>query len=92
MTPPTARRVLCVEDDDDTCFMLTYLLATPGREVVSAPTLAQARASMAEGRFDLYVLDMRLRDGGGVEFCREVLRDDPWAKVVFYTGAGGGGS
>lgn len=88
--PNVTRHILCVEDNDDTCFILKYLLGrAPGREVTTACSVAEARKGMAAGRFDLYILDMRLGGarGGGAEFCREVLRADPRAKVVFYTGA-----
>lgn len=66
--------------------MLTYLLNSPGREVTTASGVAQARERMAQTRFDLYVLDLRVGGGSGEALCREIVRGDPWAKVVFYSG------
>ena len=83
-----ARRVLCVEDDADTCMMLRDLLGLIDCEVTTAATAAEASELVARGRFDLYLLDNWLPGGSGVELCREIRRSDPSTPVVFYSGAG----
>ena len=83
-----ATRVLCVEDDADTCMMLRDLLGLIDCEVTSAATAAEASELIARGRFDLYLLDNWLPGGSGVELCREIRRSDPSTPVVFYSGAG----
>lgn len=81
-----ARRILCVDDHADTCHMLQTLFGQAGREVTSAATVAEA-TELAEGQsFDLFVIDMRLPDGSGVELCRRLRELQPHAPVVFYTG------
>jgi DNA-binding response OmpR family regulator len=86
--PAHARRVLCVEDDEDTCMMLRDLLGLIDCEVTTAATAAEASELTARGRFDLYLLDNWLPGGSGVEVCREIRRSDPSAPIVFYSGAG----
>lgn len=85
--PPHSRRVLCVDDDEDTCAMLSGLLGLIDCRVATAATAAEALGLIAGGRFDLYLLDSWLPGGGGVELCREIRRTDPSTPVVFYSGA-----
>ena len=86
--PPHTRRVLCVDDDEDTCTMLRGLLGLIDCRVVTAATAAEALGLIARGRFDLYLLDNWLPGGSGVELCREIRRSDPTTPIVFYSGAG----
>ena len=82
-------RVLCVEDDEDTCTMLCDLLGLIDCEVTTAATVPEALELIARGgRFDLYLLDNWLPGGSGVELCREIRRSDPSTPIVFYSGAG----
>jgi DNA-binding response OmpR family regulator len=85
---PHARRVLCAEDDPDTCEMISALLGLIGCVVVSANTVGQALDFVKEGRFDLYLLDNWLPGGSGVEVCRRIRESGDTAPVVFYSGAG----
>ena len=86
--PPHAVRVLCVDDDEDTCTMLCGLLGLIDCLAETAGTAAEALELIARRRFDLYVLDNWMPGGSGVELCREIRRSDPSAPVVFYSGAG----
>jgi CheY-like chemotaxis protein len=85
MSPP-ARRILCVDDHDDTCLMLQTLFGREGREVVSAASVGEALTLAGSRSFDLFVVDMSLPDGTGVELCRQLRELQPHAPVVFYTG------
>ncbi len=83
---PTKRRILCAEDDDDTCFMLTTLLGQSNYEAVSANTMNDALRLARRERFDLYILDKRFPDGTGVELCVRLHTRDPNIPIVFYSG------
>lgn len=84
---PHPRRVLCVDDDEDTCAMLCGLLGLIDCRVTTAATAAEALGLIGRGRFDLYLLDNWLPGGSGVELCRKIRRTDPSTPVVFYSGA-----
>ena len=86
--PSHTTRVLCVEDDADTCAMLCGLLGLVGCHVTTAATATQALGLISRERFDLYLLDNWLPGGSGVELCREIRKSDPSARIVFYSGAG----
>ena len=85
---PLAGRVLCVEDDPDTCTMLCALLDLAGCEVETAATFEEGVEKAAAGRFDLFVLDNWLPGGSGTELCRELRRRWPSTPVLFYSAAG----
>jgi len=86
--PPHAIRVLCVDDDEDTCSMLAGLLGLVHCQVTTAGTAAEALELIARGRFDLYLLDNWLPGGSGVELCRQIRLSDPSTPISFYSGAG----
>jgi two-component system, OmpR family, response regulator RegX3 len=79
------RRILCVEDDDDTCEMLTLALQMSGYEVVSAQTFADAITKALSSEFDAYILDSRLPDGSGVDLCKEIREFNSHTPILFYS-------
>jgi CheY-like chemotaxis protein len=85
--PRQARRVLCVEDDEDTCKMLSSLLGLINCETTSAETAAEALDKIATERFDLYLLDNWLPGGSGVELCLKIRETDTSTPIIFYSGA-----
>lgn len=86
MTQPRCR-VLCVDDNDDTCTMLRALLGGAGYEVETAAAVADALALARRDSFDLYVIDNRYPDGTGHELCRRLRATRPGSPIIFYTGA-----
>ena len=80
-------RVLCADDHEDTCFLLSTLLGSARCEVTTAGGVAEVKRAVSGGRFDLAVLDNRFADGAGVELCRWVKGRSPQTPVVFYSGA-----
>lgn len=83
----TKRRILCVDDDRDTCVMLEVILSQSGYEVRSVLTMDDALTlAKAEG-FDLYLLDTLLPDGTGFELCRQIRAFDSRAPILFCSGA-----
>jgi CheY-like chemotaxis protein len=86
--PPHVTRILCVDDDEETCSMLCGLLGLIACQATTAATAAEALELIAHTRFDLYLLDNWLPGGSGVELCRSIRRSDPSTPIVFYSGAG----
>ncbi len=80
------KRILCIDDDADTCFMLSHLLGREGYELKTAATASAAVALARTGSFDLYLLDNRLPDSTGLELCRELRLLHPPTPIVFYSG------
>jgi DNA-binding response OmpR family regulator len=84
----TARpRVLCVDDDEDSCVMLITLLRHALIEAKAVGTAAQALSLIKTERFDLYLLDAWLPDIDGFELCRRMRAFDPDTPILFFSGA-----
>lgn len=76
-------RILLLEDDPAISVGLSYSLEAEGFEVVKCGTVARAFAQM-EQHFDLYILDLALPDGSGMDVCRAIK--ERWDRpVVFLT-------
>jgi len=84
---PHRARILCVDDDQDTCEMVSALLKLIGCEVVTAHSADEAEEMIEGVGFDLYLLDNWLPGGSGVELCRVIRARGDRAPVVFYSGA-----
>jgi DNA-binding response OmpR family regulator len=83
---PAKCRILCVDDHEDTSFMLTHLLGQSNFEVRTARSMAEALAFIELDGFDLYVLDKRLPDGSGLDLCAKINAAAPNVPVIFYSG------
>jgi DNA-binding response OmpR family regulator len=88
MENTTARKkaVLCVDDDQDTCEMLTILLGQAGYDVTHAMNVTEGLALAERGGFDLILLDWYLPDGTGIELCMNIRKFDKFTPIIFYTG------
>jgi signal transduction histidine kinase/ActR/RegA family two-component response regulator/putative methionine-R-sulfoxide reductase with GAF domain len=67
-------KILLVEDNRDTLRFLNLVLSRHGHEVLTAASLAEARAQAATTDISLLISDIELPDGTGLELMGE-LRD-----------------
>jgi two-component system response regulator AtoC len=81
----TVGLALVVDDDRGFALGLTRLVAAEGFEVVSAHTLAEARAQMALRAPDIVLADLRLPDGSGADLL-EGLEGTSVPELVLITG------
>jgi len=82
----TAKRILCVEDDLDTCEILQILLRE--YDLVIATKLEDAHPLIDHQKFDLYMLDNWLPDGSGVELCQTIRARHPGSPIIFTSAVG----
>lgn len=80
-------RVLCVDDDEDACEMLSSLLKLQGIDATCVRSAAEAWVKMKAQRFDLFLLDGWLPKIDGFEFCRQIREVDSLTPILFYSGA-----
>jgi two-component system response regulator PilR (NtrC family) len=66
------RQVLVVDDEPDIRELLELTLAKMGLGVVAVGSLAEARETLRNARFDLCLTDMRLPDGEGLDLVRHI--------------------
>jgi DNA-binding response OmpR family regulator len=78
--------ILNVEDYPPSRFLRTRILERAGYSVAEADTLAEAaRVCFGDPSPNLVLLDLRLPDGSGFEFCRRVKSERPGVPVVMIT-------
>ena len=80
-------RILCADDHEDTCFLLSTLFGSWGCEVRSAGSVEETLTLAGVKHFDLFILDYHFRDGSGVDLCRRLRQMRPQTPVIFYSGA-----
>jgi DNA-binding response OmpR family regulator len=79
-------RVLCVEDDRDTCEVLRFVMTD--YDFTTVHSVQEAETHIDEGTFDLYVLDNWLPDGSGVDLCRKIRANGTTSPIVFTSAIG----
>lgn len=84
---PTKRRILCVDDDEDTCFLLTTLLEREGFEAKCVESVEQGLELARRDSFNLYILDAWFSRGSGIGLCRQIREFDPHTPIIVYSGA-----
>ena len=85
MPKKTKARILHVDDNQDTRLLMAAVLGDAQYGVMTAGTVAEAMQLAREIEFDLFILDIRLEDGSGIELC-QMLRDvQPNVGVLYYS-------
>lgn len=80
-------RILCTEDDADTCELITFVLRSDGYEVITTQSSANALDLAQSQHFDLYLVDTRLPGMSGPELTAKLREFDATTPVLFYSGA-----
>ncbi len=81
---PTPRwRILCIDDDEFSHELLCIHLA--GYEIVTEATLTAGRQRAEQESFDLYLLDVMLPDGNGIELCKQLRQSEALTPIIFLT-------
>lgn len=78
-------QILHVDDDPDIRLLISASLQDFGYVVATAGTMAEALALAEKIKFDLFILDVRLPDGNGIDLCREVNQLQPGKPVLYYS-------
>ena len=86
MTKLTNPRVLYVEDNDDCCLMVEFLLESSDIDVTLVKSASEALRLAATEHFDLYLLDSILPDQSGLELCSCLRARAPQTPILFYSG------
>lgn len=81
------KKILCVEDDPDSCELLEIILGSEGFEVVACADSQKALKLAEQKHFSAIILDHRLADISGVDICREIRTYDKQTPIIFYSGA-----
>jgi len=84
-----ARRILCVDDNEDTCELLKAMLGRADLDVVTVSDADEALRLIESERFDLYVLDSEIPPGfSGLTLCHKIRAVDTHTPIVIFSGHG----
>ena len=67
--------ILAIEDDWTVRTVLEHTLASAGHDVDVVPGISGGRKLLADGKYDLILLDLNLPDGNGLDLLRDIRRD-----------------
>ena len=87
-TSGARKRILCVEDDEDSRDMMHFLLGEYGYEPVVAASVSDALERARSGGLALCILDQWFIESNGIELCQQIRAFDSDMPIVFYSGAG----
>ncbi|HJX30575.1 MAG TPA: HD domain-containing phosphohydrolase [Thermodesulfobacteriota bacterium] len=77
--------VLVVDDEVQILNLIKQLLETNGYKCTLAPDTNQARSYLKEDTFDLILCDMHMPGETGLDFSRDILKQQPEAAIVMVT-------
>ena len=85
---PAGLRVLVADDEERLRFVVCMMLEELGAEVVAVDDCEKALELYGAqgGKFDVVVLDLRMKGIGGASAFREILARDPGARVALSSG------
>ncbi len=83
------KRILVVDDEENTRIGLTKLLSQEGYEVESAANGNDALDLLGQHKVNLVISDINMPDMNGLVFLRELSRKFPSTSVIMITAYGG---
>lgn len=78
-------KILCIEDDEDTCELMTFVFEQAGYEVETC-SKTDCLKRIHEEKFLAIVLDNYFDGMKGTEICREVRSFDQTTPIIFFSG------
>lgn len=79
------KHIFLLEDDETLGRGIAKALTGPETSVVCRSSLAKARETLAEDRFDLLILDVNLPDGSGLDLLRQIRAGGDTTPVILLT-------
>jgi CheY-like chemotaxis protein len=86
--PGAALRILVVEDNLDSQYLVCEMLKAFGHEAEGVAHATDALALLAAHRYDVLFSDVSLPGMSGVDLARKAVGDQPGLKVIFASGYG----
>jgi DNA-binding response OmpR family regulator len=73
------KMVYVLEDDPDISEMIAYVLSDAGYEVEECGTVSYFNEKARQRIPDIFILDILLPDGNGMDICRQLRHSQPTA-------------
>ena len=79
-------RILCIDDDEDTRFLLEHLLGFSDLEAIAVQDTEAALLLMEKEQFSLYIIDGQLPGVSGLGMCEEIRKRDQKTPIIIFSG------
>ncbi len=81
-------KILIIEDEDKIRSLLARIIGLEGFEVHESPTIKSAIKKLEQLEFAVALSDVKLPDGNGVEFVKQIKALSPFTEVILLTAYG----
>src|SRR5215467_10536643 len=82
------RKVLIIDDEEKLRNLLTRIIKLEGYDVSEAGDLRSALKILHREEIDVVLCDVKLPDGNGVDFVKEVKKNNPLIEIILLTAYG----
>jgi len=69
------KRIHVLEDDQDIRYIIEFLLKDEGYELQLSSNFAELKGKLNDALPDLFIIDVMLPDGNGIEICEDLKTD-----------------
>ncbi|MBB5634913.1 DNA-binding response OmpR family regulator [Pedobacter cryoconitis] len=69
------KRIHVLEDDQDIRYIIEFLLKDEGYELQLSSSFAELKSKLNDALPDLFIIDVMLPDGNGIEICDDLKTD-----------------
>ncbi|WP_276751158.1 response regulator [Chlorogloeopsis fritschii] len=80
------KRILCVDDSQDNCELLSFILNDAGYEIETVQSVTDGLRVAQSGEFNLYLIDLYFWDGTGFELIERIRAFDQLTPIVVCSG------
>lgn len=80
--------ILLIDDEPQLRQLLARLLSVEGFEVIEADSLKSGLKQLEKRSFEVVLLDVKLPDGNGVEFTKQIKEKYPETEIILQTAYG----
>ena len=79
------QEVLIIDDEADTCYLISIILDKKNIRSSCASSLAEAKTALSLKSPSLIFLDNQLPDGWGIDFIEFIKSSNPASKIILYS-------
>ena len=84
----SSKKILCIDDSQDNCELLMFILSDEGYEVETAGSVAEGVRVAQTGGFGLYLIDLSFADGTGFDLIERIQEFDLATPIIVCSGDG----
>jgi|GEM_PF-1068246 len=81
-------KILVIDDDESALDLIEFILSAAGYSIETASSLEEVRAQYDPAEFQLILCDIQLPDGSGMDYLKEVQKQQVPVPIIMITNYG----